>query len=160
MEKRDRGEAVNWRETLNSTAMVAAAMVLLGAPVVRAETQVFSCVAGQRSNSTYQPQSMQVTVDFDRLLVRVEDELTRKVQDGPLIGEVDTWNDSRLTVSWVIRELPSDLKDVSSNFGNATVFQRLTIRPRGESTLTSDVTWNLPRKKPQYRMTVTCDRKK
>lgn len=146
--------------SLKSAAMVAAALVLLGAPVVRAETQVFSCVAGQRSNSTYQPESMQVTVDFDRLVVRVEDEVTRKVQNGPLVGEIDTWNDSRLTVSWVVRDLRSDLKDVSSSFGNATVFQRLTIRPGGESTLTSDVTWNLPRKKPQYRMTVNCHRKK
>jgi len=139
--------------------MVAVAFVLLGAPLVRAETQAFSCVAGQRSNSAYQPESIQVTVDFDRWLVRVEDDLTRKVQEGPLVGKVDTRNDSRLTVSWVVRGLPSDLKSASSSFGNATVFQRLTIRPGGDGTLTSDVTWNLPRKKPQFRMTVTCDRR-
>lgn len=115
-----------------SGAMVAAPFMLLGASLVRAETRVFSCVAGQRSNSAYQPESVQVTVDLGRWLVSVEDDLTGKVQKGPLVGEVDTRKHSRLTVSWVVRGLPSDLKDLSSNFGNATVFQRLTIRPCGD----------------------------
>lgn len=134
-------------------------LIGLSAPLVQAETRTFRCVLEQRSNSFYQPGTMKVTIDYRLWKVRVEDELTRKVSSGPAIGQLETWSDRRQTVIWTVKDLPNDGKSVTS-YGKATLFQRLTIRPDGSGALTTDVSWNLPRRKPQFRSEVTCTAQK
>lgn len=134
-------------------------LIGLSAPLVQAETRTLRCVLEQRSNSFYQPGTMKVTIDYRLWKVRVEDELTRKVSSGPAIGQLETWSDRRQTVIWTVKDLPNDGKSVTS-YGKATLFQRLTIRPDGSGALTTDVSWNLPRRKPQFRSEVTCTAQK
>lgn len=139
--------------------VLASVLIGLSAPLVQAETRTFRCVLDQRSNSFYQPGTMKVTIDYRLWKVRVEDELTRKVSNGPAIGQLETWSDRRQTVIWTVKDLPNDGKSVTS-YGKATLFQRLTIRPDGSGALTTDVSWNLPRRKPQFRSEVTCTAQK
>lgn len=139
--------------------VLASVLIGLSAPLVQAETRTFRCVLEQRSNSFYQPGTMKVTIDYRLWKVRVEDELTRKVSSGPAIGQLETWSDRRQTVIWTVKDLPNDGKSVTS-YGKATLFQRLTIRPDGSGALTTDVSWNLPRRKPQFRSEVTCTAQK
>lgn len=139
--------------------VLATVLIGLSAPLVQAETRTFRCVLEQRSNSFYQPGTMKVTIDYRLWKVRVEDELTRKVSSGPAIGQLETWSDRRQTVIWTVKDLPNDGKSVTS-YGKATLFQRLTIRPDGTGALTTDVSWNLPRRKPQFRSEVTCTAQK
>jgi len=139
--------------------VLASVLIGLSAPLVQAETRTFRCVLEQRSNSFYQPGTMKVTIDYRLWKVRVEDELTRKVSNGPAIGQLETWSDRRQTVIWTVKDLPNDGKSVTS-YGKATLFQRLTIRPDGTGALTTDVSWNLPRRKPQFRSEVTCTAQK
>lgn len=139
--------------------VLASVLIGLSAPLVQAETRTFRCVLDQRSNSFYQPGTMKVTIDYRLWKVRVEDELTRKVSNGPAIGQLETWSDRRQTVIWTVKDLPNDGKSVTS-YGRATLFQRLTIRPDGSGALTTDVSWNLPRRKPQFRSEVTCTAQK
>lgn len=139
--------------------VLASVLIGLSAPVVQAETRTFRCVLEQRSNSYYQPGTMKVTIDYRLWKVRVEDELTRKVSNGPAIGQLETWSDRRQTVIWTVKDLPNDGKSVTS-YGKATLFQRLTIRPDGSGALTTNVSWNLPRRKPQFRSEVTCTAQK
>lgn len=139
--------------------VLATVLIGLSAPLVQAETRTFRCVLEQRSNSFYQPGTMKVTIDYRLWKVRVEDELTRKVSSGPAIGQLETWSDRRQTVIWTVKDLPNDGKSVTS-YGKATLFQRLTIRPDGSGALTTDVSWNLPRRKPQFRSEVTCTAQK
>lgn len=139
--------------------VLASVLIGLSAPVVQAETRTFRCVLEQRSNSFYQPGTMKVTIDYRLWKVRVEDELTRKVSNGPAIGQLETWSDRRQTVIWTVKDLPNDGKSVTS-YGKATLFQRLTIRPDGSGALTTNVSWNLPRRKPQFRSEVTCTAQK
>lgn len=139
--------------------VLATVLIGLSAPLVQAETRTFRCVLEQRSNSFYQPGTMKVTIDYRLWKVRVEDELTRKVSSGPAIGQLETWSDRRQTVIWTVKDLPNDGKSVTS-YGRATLFQRLTIRPDGSGALTTDVSWNLPRRKPQFRSEVTCTAQK
>lgn len=139
--------------------VLASVLIGLSAPVVQAETRTFRCVVEQRSNSFYQPGTMKVTIDYRLWKVRVEDELTRKVSNGPAIGQLETWSDRRQTVIWTVKDLPNDGKSVTS-YGKATLFQRLTIRPDGSGALTTNVSWNLPRRKPQFRSEVTCTAQK
>jgi hypothetical protein len=139
--------------------VLASVLIGLSAPLVQAETRTFRCVVEQRSNSFYQPGTMKVTIDYRLWKVRVEDELTRKVSNGPAIGQLETWSDRRQTVIWTVKDLPNDGKSVTS-YGKATLFQRLTIRPDGTGALTTNVSWNLPRRKPQFRSEVTCTAQK
>jgi len=139
--------------------VLASVLIELSAPLVQAETRTFRCVVEQRSNSFYQPGTMKVTIDYRLWKVRVEDELTRKVSNGPAIGQLETWSDRRQTVIWTVKDLPNDGKSVTS-YGKATLFQRLTIRPDGTGALTTNVSWNLPRRKPQFRSEVTCTAQK
>lgn len=139
--------------------VLATVLIGLSAPLVQAETRTLRCVLEQRSNSFYQPGTMKVTIDYRLWKVRVEDELTRKVSSGPAIGQLETWSDRRQTVIWTVKDLPNDGKSVTS-YGKATLFQRLTIRPDGSGALTTDVSWNLPRRKPQFRSEVTCTAQK
>lgn len=139
--------------------VLASVLIGLSAPLVQAETRTFRCVLEQRSNSFYQPGTMKVTIDYRLWKVRVEDELTLKVSSGPAIGQLETWSDRRQTVIWTVKDLPNDGKSVTS-YGKATLFQRLTIRPDGSGALTTDVSWNLPRRKPQFRSEVTCTAQK
>lgn len=139
--------------------VLATVLIGLSAPLVQAETRTFRCVLEQRSNSFYQPGTMKVTIDYRLWKVRVEDELTLKVSSGPAIGQLETWSDRRQTVIWTVKDLPNDGKSVTS-YGKATLFQRLTIRPDGSGALTTDVSWNLPRRKPQFRSEVTCTAQK
>lgn len=139
--------------------VLASVLIGLSAPLVQAETRTFRCVVEQRSNSFYQPGTMKVTIDYRLWKVRVEDELTRKVSNGPAIGQLETWSDRRQTVIWTVKDLPNDGKSVTS-YGKATLFQRLTIRPDGSGALTTNVSWNLPRRKPQFRSEVTCTAQK
>lgn len=139
--------------------VLASVLIGLSASLVQAETRTFRCVLEQRSNSFYQPGTMKVTIDYRLWKVRVEDELTRKVSSGPAIGQLETWSDRRQTVIWTVKDLPNDGKSVTS-YGKATLFQRLTIRPDGTGALTTDVSWNLPRRKPQFRSEVTCTAQK
>jgi len=139
--------------------VLATVLIGLSAPLVQAETRTFRCVLEQRSNSFYQPGTMKVTIDYRLWKVRVEDELTRKVSSGPAIGQLETWSDRRQTVIWTVKDLPNDGKSVTS-YGKATLFQRLTIRPDGSGALNTDVSWNLPRRKPQFRSEVTCTAQK
>lgn len=147
---------------LKLSSLWAAAGLLIGLSVAPswAETQVYNCGVGQRSNSYYQPEALKVTVDADRWLVRVEDDLTRKVQQGPIVGKIDTQNDKRLTVTWIVPDVPRDPRGISPTFGNPKLFQRLTIRPDGSGTLTGDISWGLPGNHPQIQTTVTCKRHK
>ena len=139
--------------------VLASVLIELSAPLVQAETRTFRCVVEQRSNSFYQPGTMKVTIDYRLWKVRVEDELTRKVSNGPAIGQLETWSDRRQTVIWTVKDLPNDGKSVTS-YGKATLFQRLTIRPDGTGALTTNVSWNLPRRKAQFRSEVTCTAQK
>ncbi len=139
--------------------VLASVLIGLSASLVQAETRTFRCVLEQRSNSFYQPGTMKVTIDYRLWKVRVEDELTRKVSNGPAIGQLETWSDRRQTVIWTVKDLPNDGKSVTS-YGKATLFQRLTIRPDGSGALTTNVSWNLPRRKPQFRSEVTCTAQK
>lgn len=149
------------RVRMNVKRGLLAAALLAGfvAPPALAETRTFRCILEQRSNSYYQPGTMKVTIDYRLWKVRVEDELTRKVSNGPAIGQLETWSDRRQTVIWTVKDLPNDGKSVTS-YGKATLFQRLTIRPDGTGALTTNVSWNLPRRKPQFRSEVTCTAQK
>ena len=134
---------------------MAVALMVLAGQVANADKRSFNCVVEQRSNFFYQPGAMKLTIDYRRWKVAVEDELTRKVSKAPAIGDLETWSDQRQTVIWTVKDVPNDGKSTTS-YGKARLYQRLTIRPDGTGTLTTDVSWALPRRKPQFLSEVTC----
>lgn len=114
------------------------------------------CQTGERANSYFQPARIKVKLDTASGIAEIRDDLTAKLNDRPVRGKIENFNDIRLTIIWRLRDLPRDPK-LSYPAGVANVLhQRLTVRTGGAGTLVSTTAGQSVHNMREFRADLHC----
>ncbi len=133
-------------------------LVLLGALPLPGQATVINleCRVGERSNLYFQPATITLRLDTEKMRAEARDDLSAKVVSGPVKGKIETFNEKRLTVVWRTRNVPRDPKlSYSANIASELT-QRLTVRTGGGGVLLSITQGAAVTAVREFRATAQC----
>lgn len=109
------------------------ATLALGVPLVGvAETVKYKCEFRQIANKNLFSPTSVVALDLDNWKATVEDTVEMKALGRPVHGSLNVQNDMRLSLSWVVENLPFDM--TASDYNRThKYFYRMSIFSNGEA---------------------------